>query len=116
MTFKNPFSTIQIKPKVKSEISTDINKLKKETILNLEHSKAPMKISKAVTPAEEKAEAANKASKLQRAKVHGDYTYFKATHGQDVVALRSAIVDESQKTWLAESKDASCMQANRAKG
>ena len=40
MTFKNPFSTIQIKPKVKSEISTDIKKLEKETILNLEHSKA----------------------------------------------------------------------------
>ena len=68
-----------------------------------------------MTPAEEKAEAANKASKLQRAKVHGDYTCFKATHGQDVVALRSAIVDESQKTWLAESKDVSCMQAKRSK-
>ena len=32
---------IKIKPKVKSEISTDIEKLQKETILNLEHSKAP---------------------------------------------------------------------------
>jgi len=32
---------IEIKPKVKSEISTDIKKLEKETILNLEHSKAP---------------------------------------------------------------------------
>ena len=32
---------IQIKPKLKSEISTDIKKLEKETILNLEHSKAP---------------------------------------------------------------------------
>ena len=31
---------IQIKPKVKSEISTDLEKLEKETILNLEHSKA----------------------------------------------------------------------------
>ena len=42
---------------------------------------------------------------------------FKAKlRGQGVVALRGAIVDESQKTWLAESKDASCMQANRAKG
>jgi len=41
MTLKNPFSMIQIKSKVKSEISTDIKKLEKETILNLEHSKAP---------------------------------------------------------------------------
>ena len=41
MTLKNPFSMIKIKPKVKSEISTDIKKLEKETILNLEHSKAP---------------------------------------------------------------------------
>ena len=41
MTLKNPFSMIRIKPKVKSEISTDLKKLEKETILNLEHSKAP---------------------------------------------------------------------------
>ena len=41
MTLKNKFSMIQIKPKVKSEISNDINKLEKETILNLAHSKAP---------------------------------------------------------------------------
>ena len=41
MTLKNPFSMLQIKPKLKSEISTDIKKLEKETILNLEHSKAP---------------------------------------------------------------------------
>ena len=41
MTLKNPFSIIRIKPKVKSEISTNIKKLEKETILNLEHSKAP---------------------------------------------------------------------------
>ena len=32
---------IQVKSKIKSEISTDIKKLEKETILNLEHSKAP---------------------------------------------------------------------------
>ena len=32
---------IQIKSKLKSEITTDIKKLEKETILNLEHSKAP---------------------------------------------------------------------------
>jgi len=41
MTLKKPFTMIQIKPKLKSEISTDIKKLEKETILNLEHSKAP---------------------------------------------------------------------------
>jgi site-specific recombinase XerD len=41
MTLKKRFSMFQIKPKVKSEISTDIKKLEKETILNLEHSKAP---------------------------------------------------------------------------
>mgnify|MGYP001248058981 FL=1 len=41
MTLKNPFSMIQIKTKGKSEISTDIKKLEKETILNLQHSKAP---------------------------------------------------------------------------
>ena len=40
MTLKKPFTMIQIKPKLKSEISTDIKKLEKETILNLEHSKA----------------------------------------------------------------------------
>ena len=40
MTPKKPFSMIQINPKVKSEVSTNIQKLEKETILNLEHSKA----------------------------------------------------------------------------
>ena len=41
MTIKNPYSILQIKPIVKSEITTDIKQLEKETILNLEHSKAP---------------------------------------------------------------------------
>jgi site-specific recombinase XerD len=41
MTLKNPFSMIQIKPKPKSEVSNEIKELEKETILNLEHSKAP---------------------------------------------------------------------------
>ena len=40
MTIKKPFSMLQIKPKVKSEVNTNIQKLEKETILNLEHSKA----------------------------------------------------------------------------
>jgi len=41
MTLKNPSSMIQIKSRIKSEISTNIKKLEKETIINLEHSKAP---------------------------------------------------------------------------
>ena len=41
MTIKNPYSMFQVKPKVKSEISINIQKLERETILNLEHSKAP---------------------------------------------------------------------------
>jgi site-specific recombinase XerD len=41
MTLKNPFSMIQINPKPKSEVSNEIKELEKETILNLEHSKAP---------------------------------------------------------------------------
>jgi site-specific recombinase XerD len=41
MKLKNPFSMIQIKPKPKSEVSNEIKELEKETILNLEHSKAP---------------------------------------------------------------------------
>jgi site-specific recombinase XerD len=41
MTIKNPFSILRIKPKLKSELSTDIKKLEQETIINLEHSKAP---------------------------------------------------------------------------
>ena len=40
MTLKKPFSMLQINPKVKSEVSINIEELKKETILNLEHSKA----------------------------------------------------------------------------
>ena len=40
MTLKNPFSIIQIKPKVKSELTIDIKKLQEETLLNLENSKA----------------------------------------------------------------------------
>ena len=40
MTLKNPYSIIQIKPKYKSEIQTDINKLKEETLVNLQNSKA----------------------------------------------------------------------------
>jgi len=41
MTIKSPYSMIQIKQTVKSEVSIDIKRLEKETILNLEHSKAP---------------------------------------------------------------------------
>jgi len=41
MTIKKPYSLITIKPTFKSEISTNIKKLEKETILNLEQSKAP---------------------------------------------------------------------------
>ena len=40
MSLKNPLSIIQIKPKIKSEISLDIKKLQEETILNLQNSKA----------------------------------------------------------------------------
>ena len=41
MTLKKTFFMIRKKPKVKSEVSTNIQKLERETILNLEHSKAP---------------------------------------------------------------------------
>ncbi len=40
MTINKTYSMLQIRPKLKSKISTDIEKLKKETILNLEHSKS----------------------------------------------------------------------------
>ena len=40
MTLKNPFSMIQTKPKVKSELTIDIKKLQEETLLNLQSSKA----------------------------------------------------------------------------
>ena len=40
MTIKKPFSMLQIKPNARSEISINIQRLQKETILNLEHSKA----------------------------------------------------------------------------
>ena len=40
MTLKKPFSMIQIKPKVKSELQIDIKKLQEETLLNLQNSKA----------------------------------------------------------------------------
>ena len=40
MTLQNPFSMIQIKPKVKSELTIDIKKLQEETLLNLQSSKA----------------------------------------------------------------------------
>ena len=40
MTLKNPYSLLQIKPKLKSEISTNIKNLEKETLLNLKSSKA----------------------------------------------------------------------------
>ena len=40
MTLKKPFSMLQINPKSKSEVSNNIQELKKETLLNLEHSKA----------------------------------------------------------------------------
>ena len=41
MTNKKPFAMLEIKTRVKSEVSTEIRKLEKETLLNLEHSKAP---------------------------------------------------------------------------
>ena len=40
MKVKNPHSIVQIKPKTKSDINTNIKKLEEETILNLEQSKA----------------------------------------------------------------------------
>jgi len=40
MTLKIPYSLLNIKPKLKSEISTDLKKLENETLLNLKSSKA----------------------------------------------------------------------------
>ena len=40
MTLKKPFSMIQIKPKIKSEISMNLKELQDETLVNLNHSKA----------------------------------------------------------------------------
>ena len=40
MSLKKPYSILQIKPKLKSEISTNIKDLEKETLLNLKSSKA----------------------------------------------------------------------------
>ena len=40
MTLKNSFSMLQIKPKLKSDVSTKLKELEKETILNLENSKS----------------------------------------------------------------------------
>jgi len=40
MTFKKPFSMIQIKSKTKSEISKNLKELQEETLVNLKHSKA----------------------------------------------------------------------------
>ena len=40
MTLKKTYSMFQAEPKLKSEVTTNIKKLQKETILNLEHSKA----------------------------------------------------------------------------
>ena len=40
MTLKKTFSMLQINPKVKSEVSINIEELKKETLVNLDHSKA----------------------------------------------------------------------------
>ena len=40
MTFKKPFSMIQIKSKTKSEISKNLTELQEETLVNLKHSKA----------------------------------------------------------------------------
>jgi len=40
MTLKNPYSMIQIKPTVKSELSSNVKKLEDETLLNLKNSKA----------------------------------------------------------------------------
>jgi len=40
MTLKNQYSMIQIKPKPRSELQTDIKKLQQETLLNLQNSKA----------------------------------------------------------------------------
>jgi len=40
MSLKNPYSIIKIKPKLKSEVRTDLKKLEEETLLNLQSSKA----------------------------------------------------------------------------
>ena len=40
MSLKNSFSMIQIKPKVKNEMTSDIKALQEETLLNLQNSKA----------------------------------------------------------------------------
>ena len=40
MSLKKPYSMIRIEPKVKSNLQTDIQKIKEETILNLKNSKA----------------------------------------------------------------------------
>ncbi len=40
MTLKTPYSMFKVKPKVKNEISKDVEKLEEETILNLQNSKS----------------------------------------------------------------------------
>ena len=40
MTSKDTFSMIRIKPKVKTELTSELKKLKEETLLNLKNSKA----------------------------------------------------------------------------
>jgi hypothetical protein len=66
-------------------------------------------------PEEAKKAARETHQVLKRAKVHGERACFKEARGQDAVALRSCVVDESQRTWLKRSQDVTCTQMKRVK-
>ena len=72
-------------------------------------------ISEAVNPEQEAEKAKTLNQHAVRAKAHAEYIYFKRRHGTDIVALRKAILEESQRHWLRSAKEIAEVRSARSK-
>jgi len=79
-----------------------------------------LNISEAVTPHDETstlkaAQTARAHDHQVRARAHKEYVYFKRRQGSDVVLLRAAILEQSQRHWLKSAKEIAEIRSKRAK-
>ena len=74
-----------------------------------------LKISLAITPASKAAQDTKVSKHAVRARAYKDYVWMKARHGSSVVALREAILEESQRHWLKAAQDIAQVKDERKK-
>ena len=74
-----------------------------------------LKIAEAVTHQEKSRREALIHNHAHRMQAHKDFVFLKHRHGSSVVALRAAILEESQRHWLKSAKEIAEIRSDRAK-